>query len=325
MRVKHCTQVFSQSVGVGLACLADMGVLDKESHETADLLMFFDNLFDSVNGSFSDIRHGKINRAAVTPTSPHRNLWNYSIPILKTMRFVSFNSTQSVCHRCWQRVDRNVLNPVEHEPEVPPPVPVPIPVPPLQNDVQGSNDGELYVPSYKRAPNTSSHCIFGACSNENRRRIPKTIKLYMITTHQLYIPQHARVCREHLESNMWDELENHCTISHYFTAEHFTDVCNIFTEGIISNKQYDFETMVGLNDDSLHFWVGLNGKDTKEQDAKPAIDLSIETSEYFITEPKSGTSFDVQPSEATSYEDLSDGVVYGRDYKNRWKMNLPIN
>ncbi|KAJ8720799.1 hypothetical protein PYW08_006264 [Mythimna loreyi] len=180
------------------------------------------------------------------------------------IRQVSFNSTQSVCHRCWQRVDRNVLNPVqnpvEHEPEVSPPVPVPILVPPLQNDVQGSNDGELYVPSYKRAPNTSSHCIFGACSNENRRRIPKTIKLYMITTHQLYIPQHARVCREHLESNMWDELENHCTISHYFTAEHFTNVCNIFTEGIISNKQYDFETMVGLNDDSLHFWVGLNGK-----------------------------------------------------------------
>lgn len=174
---------------------------------------------------------------------------------------VSFNSTQSVCHRCWQRVDHNVLNPVqnpvEHEPEVPPPVPVP----PLQNDVQGSNDGELYVPSYKRAPNTSSHCIFGACGNDNRRRIPKTIKLYMMTTHQLYIPQHARVCREHLESNMWDELENHCTISHYFTAEHFTDVCNIFTEGIISNKQYDFETMVGLNDDSLHFWVGLNGSE----------------------------------------------------------------
>lgn len=93
------------------------------------------------------------------------------------------------------------------------------------------------MPSYKRAPNTSSHCIFGACGNDNRRRIPKTIKLYMMTTHQLYIPQHARVCREHLESNMWDELENHCTISHYFTAEHFTDVCNIFTEEIISNSK----------------------------------------------------------------------------------------
>lgn len=47
-------------------------------------------------------------------------------------------------------------------------------------------------------------------------------------------------------------------------------------------------------------------EDTKEQDAKPAIDLSIQTSDNFTTEPKPGTSFDVQPSEATSYEELSD-------------------
>lgn len=75
-----------------LCIIADMGVLEKASHETADLLMFFDDLFDSVNGSFSEIRQGKIYRAAVTPTSPHHNLWNYSIPILKTMKFVNGNS-----------------------------------------------------------------------------------------------------------------------------------------------------------------------------------------------------------------------------------------
>ncbi|CAK1593758.1 unnamed protein product, partial [Parnassius mnemosyne] len=92
MRVKHCTQVFSQSVGVGLACMAELGALDKSSYETADLLLFFDDLFDSVNGSFSEIIGGKKYRAAVTPTSPHHNLWNYSIPILKSMKFVSSNS-----------------------------------------------------------------------------------------------------------------------------------------------------------------------------------------------------------------------------------------
>lgn len=58
---------------------------------------------------------------------------------------------------------------------------------------------------------------------------------------------------------MWDELENFCSISHNFTSEHFTDVCNILTEAVSSNTQYDFQTMVGLDDGSLHFWVGLNG------------------------------------------------------------------
>ncbi|CAG4954875.1 unnamed protein product [Parnassius apollo] len=84
---KHCTQVFSQSVGVGLACLAELGAIDKSSVETADLLLFFDDLFDSVNGSYSEIVGRKKYRAAVTSTSPHHNLWNYSIPILKSMKF----------------------------------------------------------------------------------------------------------------------------------------------------------------------------------------------------------------------------------------------
>lgn len=65
--------------------------MEKESTDTADLLMFFDDLFDSVNGSFNEIRNGKIYRAAVTPTSPHHKLWNYSLPVLKTMKFLNAN------------------------------------------------------------------------------------------------------------------------------------------------------------------------------------------------------------------------------------------
>lgn len=66
-----------------------MGALEKEFKDTADLLYFFDQLFDSVNGSFSRVREGKIYRAAVTPTSPHHQLWSNSIPILKNMKFLN--------------------------------------------------------------------------------------------------------------------------------------------------------------------------------------------------------------------------------------------
>lgn len=72
--------------------LSETGALDKESTDTADLLMFFDDLFDSVNGSYSTVRNGKIYRTAVTATSRHHKLWNDSLRILKTMKFVNANN-----------------------------------------------------------------------------------------------------------------------------------------------------------------------------------------------------------------------------------------
>ncbi|XP_045496719.1 uncharacterized protein LOC123695064 [Colias croceus] len=89
MRVKHCTQVFSKSVGVAIGFMAESGATDKDCLDTADLLMLFDDLFDSVNGSYSQVREGKIYRSAVTPTSPHHKLWNESLPILKSMKFIN--------------------------------------------------------------------------------------------------------------------------------------------------------------------------------------------------------------------------------------------
>lgn len=71
---------------------SEIGAVDKECTDTADLLMFFDDLFDSVNSSYSEIRNGKIYRAAVKPTSPHHKFWNEALKILKTMKFVNANN-----------------------------------------------------------------------------------------------------------------------------------------------------------------------------------------------------------------------------------------
>lgn len=64
-----------------------MGAIEKEATDTADLLMFFDDLFDSVNGSYSNVKGGKIYRAAATPSLPHHKLWTESIKVLKPMNF----------------------------------------------------------------------------------------------------------------------------------------------------------------------------------------------------------------------------------------------
>lgn len=64
------------------------GCLPEESVDTAELIMLFDDLFDSVNANFHK-EEGKIYRSAVTPNSPHLEFWNKTLPILKSMKYVN--------------------------------------------------------------------------------------------------------------------------------------------------------------------------------------------------------------------------------------------
>lgn len=95
--------------------LTELGVVEKESMETADLLMFFDDLFDSVNGSYSEIKGGKVYRAAVTPTSPHHKLWNESLKTLKTMKFInSYNQGVVPSLTSWIKTIENFKRITKH-------------------------------------------------------------------------------------------------------------------------------------------------------------------------------------------------------------------
>nr|CAI5833258.1 unnamed protein product [Callosobruchus analis] len=88
MKVKYCTQVFSPTFATAMKTRALISVelnpssnfyLDPKAADTADLLLFFDTLYDSVNGSSSTAPPGKPLRSAVTrnleynvlPTSPN--------------------------------------------------------------------------------------------------------------------------------------------------------------------------------------------------------------------------------------------------------------
>lgn len=68
------------------------GHIDKQAAETAKLCLFFDQLFDSVNGSFDKIINGKIYRTAVKSKSPHHDLWANSLKVLKSMEYVNIIS-----------------------------------------------------------------------------------------------------------------------------------------------------------------------------------------------------------------------------------------
>lgn len=55
---------------------------------TADFLLFFDKLFDSMNGSTLQPEHGKLLRCAVSKSSAHLPFWREGIKVLKTVKFL---------------------------------------------------------------------------------------------------------------------------------------------------------------------------------------------------------------------------------------------
>lgn len=70
---------------------AAKSVIDPEAAHTAELFLFFEKLFDSLNVSFHKVMEGKIYRTSVTKNSIHHTLWNDSLKVLSTMKFLGKN------------------------------------------------------------------------------------------------------------------------------------------------------------------------------------------------------------------------------------------
>ncbi|KAF2889241.1 hypothetical protein ILUMI_16932 [Ignelater luminosus] len=101
MKVFCASQVFSPRVAAGMKCMSrlsavapDECTIDPKASQTAELLLFFDKLFDSVNGHDVRPQVGKELRSAITSKSQHIQFWDAAIDILRSMYFKSPNSNQ---------------------------------------------------------------------------------------------------------------------------------------------------------------------------------------------------------------------------------------
>jgi hypothetical protein len=63
-------------------------IIDPKASDTAAAFLFFDKLFDSLNGSFDKQVDGKLYRVSVKQNFIHHKLWQDSLKILSTMQFV---------------------------------------------------------------------------------------------------------------------------------------------------------------------------------------------------------------------------------------------
>ncbi|KAH0813360.1 hypothetical protein GEV33_009431 [Tenebrio molitor] len=84
--------------------LSSQYYLDPAASDTSELLLFFDQLFDSVNGSQFKSQDGKTLRSAVTDATNHIPFWESSIVTLKSMYFTAPGSTKPSFIYLWRKV-----------------------------------------------------------------------------------------------------------------------------------------------------------------------------------------------------------------------------
>lgn len=80
MKVKLASQVFSKSFG------ESMKINGKNMKGTAEILLFFNDVFDSLNGSGDAIKN-RIT-GSVSSESGHRKFWSYAVKMLSKMQFI---------------------------------------------------------------------------------------------------------------------------------------------------------------------------------------------------------------------------------------------
>lgn len=97
MKVSVATQIFSDTYGTLMLKHADNKVLPKNYSDTAEILLFFNDIFDSMNGSceYADSHNLK---GPVTESSEHFNFWNYALDMLSKMNFYD-KTTGKLTHR----------------------------------------------------------------------------------------------------------------------------------------------------------------------------------------------------------------------------------
>lgn len=156
------------------------------------------------------------------------------------------------CHTCWMRhlrqtnQDQNMINLPEPRPG-PEPEPLPEPAP------RPVSEPELNLPNYKRAANTSRHCVFNGCIFEQQLHVvPAFIKKMLIAKHNFNIPRNTRVCETHFNLDVWHLLLQNNNIYSIFTANQIEDIISIAKS---DQPTFNFENVAEMQNVICHYWT----------------------------------------------------------------------
>ncbi|KAJ8913375.1 hypothetical protein NQ315_008767 [Exocentrus adspersus] len=133
MKVKFAAQIFSSRLASTLRLVSAVGqneILGPGNPlDTAQLLLFVDKMFDSVNGSTKNPRKGKVFRCGISQESPHVSFWKEeALPMLHSMEYaqrgsrdhkkppslVNWEFTLRNIIRIWEELNRTILGKLGH-------------------------------------------------------------------------------------------------------------------------------------------------------------------------------------------------------------------
>ncbi|KAG4078421.1 hypothetical protein HA402_013132 [Bradysia odoriphaga] len=86
MKVSVATQIFSESVGNAMLKYSYDKDLPQNLNDTAQILLFFNDVFDSINGS-SEIGKNEL-KGPVTVNSVHFAFWNFALEMIAKMQWI---------------------------------------------------------------------------------------------------------------------------------------------------------------------------------------------------------------------------------------------
>ncbi|GBP34211.1 hypothetical protein EVAR_30764_1 [Eumeta japonica] len=97
------------------------------------------------------------------------------------------------------------------------------------------------------------------CNNLQLRRVPNSIKVYLLSYFGLYIPDRARICQLHLQNTSLEEFPEITAHQHTdFNVDSFVDMVNMYTRALESRSRLDLENINEVSEDDLRYWTGLN-------------------------------------------------------------------
>ncbi|KAF9413673.1 hypothetical protein HW555_008119, partial [Spodoptera exigua] len=167
---------------------------------------------------------------------------------------------ERVCAACWRSATREVQRQQQHDSNRPTVahavsiddfnIPAPPPLPPSRPVAVQLAAPKITSSLYRRAANTSGHCIFVNCFENERLLVPCATKDLLLYHYKFYVPSGARICRHHLDHGSWNELTSQLRD---FTGIQFDNIMTMMQRA--ANNRTNIRMMPPY---LCHYWLGFN-------------------------------------------------------------------
>ncbi|XP_026752957.1 uncharacterized protein LOC113513174 [Galleria mellonella] len=93
----------------------------------------------------------------------------------------------------------------------------------------------LNIDGFRRLSSTSTYCIVAGCSKKDLHRINNVLRTYILSLKSIYVPGEARVCSEHQEGEVWQNIEEYSRPMHNnFNSEQIRDMLILLQKKVLS-------------------------------------------------------------------------------------------